>query len=236
MYVCKINKENEFFNKRDMRIYIKLTKNRNPIPFNYQELLTGVIHKWIGKDNDIHGRPNVFSFSWLQNTTSSKQGLDLNGNTYFFIGSKDEHVIRRILAGIMKDPTLFNGIVVKDVQMANAPHFESPVKFIMASPVLLKIKEGEKTKHITIEDKEFEAVLTENLKSKLKHAGISEANLKVKLDSEGTYRKTKMVNYKGIHNKASFTPIIIEGSQEQIAYAWNVGIGNSTGIGFGALK
>ena len=42
--------------------------------------------------------------------------------------------------------------------------------------------EGEKTKHITIEDKEFEAVLTENLKSKLKHAGISEANLKVKLD------------------------------------------------------
>ena len=28
----------------------------------------------------------------------------------------------------------------------------------------------------------------------------------------------------------------LKGSPEQIAFAWDVGVGNSTGIGFGALK
>ncbi|MGN9307593.1 CRISPR-associated endoribonuclease Cas6 [Enterococcus faecium] len=48
--------------------------------------------------------------------------------------------------------------------------------------------------------------------------------------------KTKLVYYKNIGNKTSICPVIIEGTPEQIAFAWNVGVGNSTGIGFGALK
>jgi CRISPR/Cas system endoribonuclease Cas6 (RAMP superfamily) len=30
--------------------------------------------------------------------------------------------------------------------------------------------------------------------------------------------------------------VIIKGTPEQLAFAWNVGLGNSTGIGFGALN
>ena len=45
-----------------------------------------------------------------------------------------------------------------------------------------------------------------------------------------------MVTYNGIKNRASLVPIVIEGTTEQITFAWSVGLGNSTGIGFGALK
>ena len=57
-----------------------------------------------------------------------------------------------------------------------------------------------------------------------------------------TYLKkcTKKFNYKKgkhvIENIASWCPVIIQGKPETKVFAWNVGVGNSTGIGFGALK
>ncbi len=219
-----------------MRIYLKLTKNNKVVPFDYQHLLTGCIHKWLGYNNTIHGTPGRFSFSWIQNTQSTEGGLDMKFGAYFFISSIDDLIIRNITKGILKDPHMFCGIRVKDVQIAFHPEFTTPTKFVLASPVLLKVKEENGYKHVTVEDDDFEIVLTENLRRKLKVAGISSENIQVKLDPESHYKKTKMVSYKGIKNKTSFTPIIIEGSPEQIAFAWNVGIGNSTGIGFGALK
>lgn len=219
-----------------MRIYLKLTKNNELIPFNYQQLLTWTIHKWLGKNNDIHGNSGKFCFSWLQNTTAGKDGLNLNDNAYFFIGALDETIIKRIIKGIIEDVYMFCGIKVKDVQIVSTPMFESSTRFIMASPVLLKWKDGNFVRHVTINDKDFEKVLNLNFRNKLQRAGISDTDFKISLDPDSHYRNTKMVVYKGIENKASLTPIIMEGSQEQVAYAWCVGIGNSTGIGFGALK
>jgi CRISPR-associated endoribonuclease Cas6 len=45
-----------------------------------------------------------------------------------------------------------------------------------------------------------------------------------------------MIIYKGIANKANWCPVIIKGRPETKLFAWNVGLGNSTGIGFGAIK
>jgi len=57
-----------------MRGYLRLTKNSELIPFNYQAFLTGTLHKWIGKDNVEHGSVSLYSFSWLQNANTEKNG------------------------------------------------------------------------------------------------------------------------------------------------------------------
>lgn len=44
-----------------------------------------------------------------------------------------------------------------------------------------------------------------------------------------------MVTYRGIGNRANMCPVIIDGRPETKAFAWEVGIGNSTGIGFGSI-
>lgn len=219
-----------------MRIYLKLSKNTEVIPFNYQQLLTGVIHKWIGRDNEIHGKSSYFNFSWLQNTTAVKGGLNLKQDAYFFISAYDVDFIKRITKGILEDPNMFNGVRVYDVQLMEVPLFETGQSFIMASPVLLKNIENSQTKYITYLDNDFEELLTERFKGKLEKAGISSAGFSVKLDPESTYRSTKMIKYKHINNKTTLAPVVIEGNQEQISYAWCVGLGQSTGIGFGALK
>lgn len=219
-----------------MRIYLRLSKNSKTIPFNYQELLTGVIHKWIGENNNIHGKPGRYCFSWIQNSSVNKDGIELKRDAYFFIGSQDIGLIKSIIKGILADPTMFSGVKVTDVQIKDTPEFEPNQSFWMASPVLLKVKDGEKTRHVTLEDSDFEEVLTDSLKRRLEKAEISSDGLTVILNPQTNFRQTKLVTYKGIKNKASFAPIIINGTQEQIEYAWSVGLGNSTGIGFGSLK
>ena len=219
-----------------MRLYIKLSKNTQIIPYSYQHLLTGLVHKWIGKNNEEHGKSSLYSFSWLQNTSSNNNGINLNRDAYFFISAYDSDLIKKIIKGILSDPETFCGSRVIDVQIKNVPEFSSEEKFFLNSPILIRQRVGEKTKHITYLDENFEHLLTENLKGKLKAANLSTENVLVELDKEYAFPQTKLVDYKGIKNRTTLAPIIIKGTPEQIALAWTVGLGNSTGIGFGSLK
>ncbi len=59
--------------------------------------------------------------------------------------------------------------------------------------------------------------------------------VEVSFDTSYENPKTKLVNYKGINIRASFCPVIVKGHPRAVQFAWEVGVGNSTGIGFGAL-
>src|SRR5690606_27342416 len=121
-----------------MRLYIKLSKNTEIIPFNYQHLLTGVVNKWIGEENEIHGKSSQYSFSWLQNTVSNKKGINLNRDAYFFISAYDADLTKRITKGILSFPETFCGSRVIDVQIKNAPEFSTEEKFFLNSPILIR--------------------------------------------------------------------------------------------------
>jgi CRISPR-associated endoribonuclease Cas6 len=73
------------------------------------------------------------------------------------------------------------------------------------------------------------------MQRKLALAGLPTDNVKVTFDLTYHQPRTKVVIYKGIGNRANICPVIVEGSPQQVAFAWEVGVGNSTGIGFGAL-
>lgn len=219
-----------------MRIYLSLEQNNKIVPYNYQNLLTGAIHKWLGKDNSEHGQTGVLSFSWLQNTKATKEGINLSNNSFLFISAWDDSIIKKIVSGILDDPTMFCGIKVSGVQIANTPEFKNSTSFLMASPVLLKWRDNGALRYVTIEDEDFEEKLNINFKNKLQNAGLDTEGIKISIDPNSTYRQTKMVTYNGIKNRTSLVPIVIEGTTEQISFAWSVGLGNSTGIGFGALK
>lgn len=219
-----------------MRLYLKLSKNREPIPFSYQHYLTGVIHKWIGGENVEHGTMSLYSFSWLQNTKTISEGISLTNDSYFYISAHEQQLIKSILAGLLKDPSMFCGIAVKDVQITETPYFENQQKFYLGSPVFIKRREDGKERHFIYNDKRSDVFLTETIKAKLTKAGLPSEGIQIEFDKEFYTPKTKLIDYKGIQNRANMCPIIIKGTPEQIGFAWNVGVGNSTGIGFGSLK
>ncbi|HWK02095.1 MAG TPA: CRISPR-associated endoribonuclease Cas6 [Puia sp.] len=219
-----------------MRLYLKLTKNTETIPFNYQPFLTGAIHKWIGDDNSVHNKISLYSFSWLQNAKASNTGITLTKDSFFFISAFDESLIKKILKGILNDPAVCFGVKVFDIQIAEDPKFSNKENFWVASPIFIKRRLDNHEKHITYDDPRSNLFLTETLQKKLKVIGLPSEGVQIAFDRDYPTPQTKIIKYKEIGNRVNLCPVIIEGSSEQITFAWNVGIGNSTGIGFGALK
>ena len=219
-----------------MRLYLQLTKNKELLPFNYQPFLTGALHKWMGKDNIEHGNISLYSFSWLQNIDTTEKGINIKQGSYFFISAYNETLIKTIIKGIMVDPSVCFGTSVSAINIEGNPTFSDIHRFSVASPVFVRRFEGEKDKHIRFDEDEAPIYLTEIMQRKLALAGLPTDSVKVSFDKDYPNPKTKIITYKEIGNRVNICPVVVEGTSDQVAFAWNVGVGNSTGIGFGALK
>lgn len=219
-----------------MRLYLKVSESKQTIEFNYQNRLTGVIHKWLGENNVEHGKISLYSFSWLQNTIATKEGIKTTRDSYFFVSAYERSFLKKLMSGILIDPEMFCGVSVTEAQITEPPAFSSRERFIVCSPVLIKRKTDSGTDHITFDDSRSAQFLTESLQKKLEVAGRNPDGVSVQFDTSYPGAKTKLITYDKIHNKASLCPVIVEGSPEQVGFAWAVGVGNSTGTGFGSLK
>ncbi len=218
-----------------MRIFIKIKSENKLVPFNYHPALVGAIHKWIGK-NEVHDKTSMYSFSWLKGGQKKGDGLIFENETSFEFSAHDIQLIKSVINGIQIDPTINYGLEVAEIVILETPKFSNKETFFVASPVLVKRREQQREIHFTYDQLEADKLLTETMKTKLKRAGLDNCNMQLAFDRSYYGAKTKLVYYKNIGNKTNICPVIMEGTPEQIAFAWNVGVGNSTGIGFGSLK
>lgn len=218
-----------------MRIHIKFSPTKQFIPYNYQENLVSYFHQCLGK-NELHDETSLYSFSWLQGGSGKVKGLQFSQGANWFISTHDGTIIKKILQYVQKNPEWYFGMYVTEVMLEETPQFFSKEQYFrLGSPIFIKRNIDNKIKFFFYNNVEANDLLTETLQFKLKKAGLSYENVSVRFDDTYPQAATKAVNYKGITNKASYCPIIVQGTSEQIAFAWNVGVGNSTGIGFGAL-
>jgi CRISPR-associated endoribonuclease Cas6 len=222
-----------------MRIHLKISSDGSVVPFDYQKKLTGTIHKWIGEENIEHGSISLYSFSMLNNGKKSVRGngLVFENGTSFFISAYNDALIKSIVSAIQKDPTLFSGLKVQEIIIQENPDLADKEYFLAASPIFVKRKRDDgSTKHYAYGEKETTAFLTETLQNKMTKVGLVDDTLEIAFDFTYPNAKTKVINYNGIGNNANICPVIIKAKPETKVFAWNVGIGNSTGIGFGAIK
>lgn len=220
-----------------MRIYIKTCANKEGVSFDHIPQLVGAIHKWIGQSNEVHGQIPFHSFSWLQGGRKGNGGLYFPKGATFFISAFDENLLKQIIQGIRDDPSLFSGMVVQEIRIQQTPVFSGGSEcFNVASPVLVKVKNGDRVKHCLFDDPLSNDALTQSMIRKMELAGVDVEGLSISFDQEYRSAHTKLINYKGVKNRANVCPVIVNGSDEQLAFIWNVGIGHSTGIGFGAIN
>lgn len=224
-----------------MRIHIKTTPTKQAIDFNHLHLLTGTIHKWFGK-NDFHDTVSLYSFSWLKGGQKSRKGLDFKDGANFFISCWNSEHLKALINGIQNNPEMFFGLKVNEVIIQETPNFQDQTYFQIASPIFIQrnIDNGKK-KYYYYDDSESSKLLEETLKTKIKVAGLDEdTSLKIRFAQDYLQKGTKKINYIRDNQitqiRANWCPVIIEGTPEIKQFAWNVGLGNSTGIGFGALK
>lgn len=222
-----------------MRIYLQTSPNTSLIPFEYQQKMLGVIHKWLG-NNEIHNKISLYSFSWLLNGKMiEQQGFTFPKGANFFISFYEEEYFKLLIRTILADPDMFCGLTVEDITIAESPVFEEGEQYFkLASPIFIKraTEGGNDYKYYLFDHPESNALMTETLKHKMEEAGLpADDTLKVEFDLSYQGKRVKMVTIHGIKSLASMCPVTIQGKPESKTFAWTVGLGNSTGSSFGAL-
>ncbi|MBI2418110.1 MAG: CRISPR-associated endoribonuclease Cas6 [Ignavibacteriales bacterium] len=218
-----------------MRLHLQLTPNTQAVPFNYQHFLVGAFHKWLGW-NQAHDTISLYSMSWLQGGEVVNNTLHFANGATMFISFWDTGLAKKTLQGALRDNLLFCGMTIQQIQMQEDPRFGTHERFIAASPILVKKQTPEnRTLHLGFNDAEAAAHLTDTLKRKLSSVNL-DLPVKVSFDQNYAAAKTKLVTINGIANKANLCPVLLEGDPLAIQFAWNVGVGNSTGSCFGAVK
>ena len=219
-----------------MRIYLHLSPNREIVPFNYQQSLVGAFHKWLG-ENELHDDISLYSLSWLSRGNPRKKGLDFPNGSTFYVSAPNPDLLSKMVTGVFEGHHIRWGMEVESVTIQRTPKFGNKHKFFAQSPILIKRKEENEKHHKYYypTNKESNGYLTETLQQKLQKAGIS-SDVSVKFDPEFKKPIIKKVQYRDIDIKATICPVIVEGDPRAVQFAWEVGVGNSTGICFGALK
>ncbi len=221
-----------------MRLYIHTTPNTQLIPTNYHSKLVGVLHKWLGKDNDDHGKISLYSFSSLHNAKFENGKITCQHGAKFFISFYDANKAKKVVKSILESPEMFAGMIVNDLTIEEDKDLSNREVFLFASPIFVKRTcIGEKNgKEFTFNDSESSTVMTDTLKAKMQEAGLEpDDDLEVKFDKSYQQKKSTIFWYRDISMRVNKCPVIIKGSPESKLFAWNVGIGNSTGIGLGAI-
>jgi CRISPR-associated endoribonuclease Cas6 len=218
-----------------MRIHLSTSSSNSIVPFDHLPSIVGALHKWLGANNEWHHKTSLYSFSWLRGGSPKDGGLSFPQGAQWFISSYDDNFVKALLAGIQDTPEINYGLTVRSITIQEDPVFPDKRTFLLASPVLIKRRDGEKIEHIVYTDPRSDQFITDTLVTKLKIAGIKADGIQASFERNYHASRTKMVNYNGIRNRSSLCPVTIEGTPEQLAFVWNVGVGNSTGIGFGAL-
>lgn len=221
-----------------MRLRLELTANRESVPFDYQHYLIGAFHKWIGAENAVHDSISLYSLSWLQGGQAAKGALQFPRGAEWLISFHDERLAETIANGALRDPEVCCGMRVRQIEQEAAPPFGSRCHFRVGSPVLARQQTADgKIKHLLYTDPESDDVLTQTLHHKMDAARLDPAHKRTRVRFDRTYRgaKTRLVTIKNIQSRASSCPVYLEGTPEGIEFAWNVGVGHSTGSGFGCL-
>lgn len=219
-----------------MRLHIHTTPNTRPIPFNYQQKMTGVLHKWLGENNNEHGEISLYSFSWLQNTRISGKDLNCPKGSSLFISFYDARRLKDVLAKLRTEPELFCGMYVNEVVIEETPDLSQREHFRLGSPILIKRQIDNKTIEYYFDNPDCGKLMEETLRTKMRIAGVpDDDSLHIEFDLSYSKKKKKLIWYNNISNKASMCPVIIQGSNETKQFAWNVGIGSCTGTGFGSI-
>lgn len=221
-----------------MVITIFFEKTDKVLPFNNQHALNGVIHTILGKDNKYHDSFSHYSVSSIQGGKMSqdKKGIIFKDEPYIIVSSLETSFINNFLIGLTKQISLnscdFYGLKLKRFETTDlVPHTEYDV-IITNSPILIKNKDGFK---LTCKNDGWLQAVKDNCIKKLFHSGIVDETFDIKVQNpENLKQKTIMVG--AIFNPCTSAILTVYGKKNTRKTLYSLGIGNSTGSGFGSVS
>mgnify|MGYP000881413796 CR=1 FL=1 len=223
-----------------MRVKIKFKGENGNVPFNTQAAVNSYIHDCLGRNNEFHDRPSNYSLTSLQGgrVNDAKTGLSFKDDAFLIVSSQDADFIGKLLMGVMSHREFSYGMSLLDVEQVSEEMHEGWNHLTTITPILLKrgYKQKGPDDYVKVTDADFAQRLKEHLVRKL-------SKIDPTLDLSGVevsvpdrpFNKVRRVMIKNIPNYASNCWVSIRCSKKVATMIYHLGLGQSTGSGFGTV-
>jgi CRISPR-associated endoribonuclease Cas6 len=229
-----------------MKFKIEFSKNTEPVPFTYISNLNGYLHKILGENNDYHDELSLYSTSFLHGgkLSSNKKYYEFKNGATWYISSPDKKFITDFIASVYQHQNFAFGMELLSVELIENDLINEGeyYMFYTKSPILLKYKEfgSKRNIYLTYNDNALKTsvfmkniIIKKALKMKL---NITKDDFNIAFNTNYENKKTRWIKVKSISNLTSVCPIYVQTNKKEIAdFIYNVGVGHSTGSGFGFL-
>lgn len=203
------------------------------IPFSYQQKFLGLLHKFIGENNREHDDISLYSW-FVQGTKLAETGFDVSNGCSWVVSGWDADFVTNIAKEATAYKEEFLGLRVCSVRNYIEPPMAWQKRFNVGSPVFVKNWANNNAQHLRFDNPSASEVLTRILHKKMEKVGLG-GDVTVRFDRLYKKAKTKLIEISNVKNRCNVCPVIIEGAPELIRFAWEVGVGSSTGCGFGGV-
>ena len=206
-----------------LRIVLKSKKGKLRIPFNYNHIISAIVYN------------KIYDLELAQKLHSSQ--------SYKFF----TFLIRTLVEGFLEDQTvkfINEDLLVQKIELLPLPDFEEKVKVNTLSPIIARTKkevDGQlKTWDLAPSEEQFYRNLENNLINKYKKfKEIEETDKKIVISSEMRNVKRKRITIdKGdekTFHRAFLMDLVLEGDLDLIKFAYDAGLGEKSGLGFGMV-
>lgn len=214
-----------------MRIKITFEGGGKKLPSHNQHMVNGFIHSCLGDNNEYHDSKNTYAVSMLNGGKLYKHGIFSYDYKANIIVSGDAIFLSKIVDGVMKLGN-FNGMKLLNIEFIQEELFNGINHFATLSPILLK---RDNKRFATLNDDDYQNLLESQIKSKVRSILPDEdtSNIHVFVNKNGS--KTKLVKLRDVKNIGNVHHLSIECNKKVAELLYRVGIGQSTGAGFGTI-
>ena len=234
---------------------LKITFKSHPyfkIPYNSNYTLATIIYNALEDQQyatELHDDRGFkyFTFSQVQipKFQIESDGLiSKDGRFHVLVSSASEEFIKNLWHGLFKDPYVdFHGaqIEVEKADILEKPVFKDSIQFRTLSPIVIRTIKNGKTWDLPAGAPQFWEQLKDNLLKKYKqfHGNYDgNENITVNLNDK-TVKQKRVIIKKGdleIYHRAYQMRFGISADPRLLEFAYDVGLGEKTGMGFGMIN
>lgn len=245
-----------------MRIKVNFSPNTEEVPNNNSVMLE-YVHRCLGRDNEYHDKASSYNVSHFYGgdlIEGKTNLLNFPKGGYFVISSTDDKFINSFLLGLLNNSEISYGMKYKNIQHMKENLLDGWNHFATLSPFIIKkIISKKEYSFLTLngeykrvdgkycltkdEGYDFQQVVKNYLVNKLSKIdnAIDLSSLIVKIDEvdkngkKHNKHKVKTVFVNHVLNYANQCQLSIFCSKKVAELLYNIGIGQSTGAGFGTI-
>lgn len=224
-----------------MRVIVRFS---NPsasekVPVQNQSYLNYYVHKCLGDNNKYHNKSSDYSVSELYGgkLNRDKKTLSFINGGYIVITSNNQEFINDLTGGIMLNKNLRWGMVFERFDFIIEKFYNGWNHFATLSPFIIKKTIGfKKYEFVKLTDDNFAEEVKNHMSNKLKaiYKGINLEGFDVNVVDHPAH-KVKPVMVKNCNNYANQCQVSFFCSADVAEKIYNLGLGQSTGSGFGTI-